>query len=445
MKEMLLSNIYAPFAGKRVAVWGLGREGLSTLAFLRERGHRDIRVYDGNAQALENLPQGVSVLGEEAELNGCDLIIKSPGIPMDAHPAIDARKITSQTEIFLSALRGQVIGITGTKGKSTTTTLIYHILKQRSENTVLVGNIGIPCFDALHAIDAATTIVFELSCHQLAMVDCSPYIAVLLNIYQDHLDYYKTVERYTHIKENIFRFQRQGDVLITSAHCGAQIGLATELGREVVAVSEDGGGAVDIHSHSITTPAGAITIEEGDTALPGRHNRFNIAVAYYVCHDLFGVPDADFKRSLRSYTGLPHRLQSIGSVDGVAYYDDSISTVPETAIVAVESLGNVGSLIIGGMDRGIDYTPLADYLAGSDVENVILLPDTAERIQRLLEERGAAPRLYPVADLREAVAVARRVTPRGKSCVLSPAAASYGFYRNFEERGKAFQALVFDR
>ena len=201
------------FNNKKIGIWGLGREGLSSLNFINELNiNRDIYLFDNNGSypKLGNF----TILNDVKDLNNCDLILISPGIPFNDSFGVDEDKITSQTAIFLSIYKKQIIGITGTKGKSTTTSLIYQILNENKNNVVMLGNIGIPAFDKINEIDENTIIVDEISCHQLRNVKDSPHIAVLLNIYQEHLDYY-SYDYYKELKRKIFKYQNNNDILIS--------------------------------------------------------------------------------------------------------------------------------------------------------------------------------------------------------------------------------------
>lgn len=440
---MSRDKLYRAFANKRVAVWGLGREGLSTLRFLQEAGHGPVGVYDQDPGAVSGLYTDCVPLSTPEALNAYDLIVKAPGIPMLAFPQVDATRLTSQTEVFLAALGRQVIGITGTKGKSTTATLTHHILKSVRGDVLLAGNIGIPCLDLAAQVREDTLVVFELSCHQLQFVRHSPHVGVLLNLYQDHLDHYGTLMAYRAAKENLFRFQGPDDLLVTSAGCTDQIEAAQGLSIPVIRFSDapDSDADIRVQGNSIHTPLGHIEVGREDTCLLGAHNRLNIAVAYYLCHDLHGISDAAFRKALGTYQGLPHRLRRIATVQGVDYYDDSISTVPETTIAALSALGKVGSLLLGGLDRGIDYRPLAQYLKAHPVDHILLLPG-ADRLGELLREAQVPSSLWTTEGMAEAVALAKAHTPPGKACLLSPAAASYGYYQNFEARGDDFVQQV---
>ncbi len=217
MKSTILNKFKEDLENKKIAIWGLGKEGISTLQFIQ---NNNIRYKELGILDQKDFPEieGVKKLSNPEELNEYDLIFKSPGIVADA-TIIDIEKLTSQTEEFIKILSKQIIGITGTKGKSTTSSLTYTILKKYYPNTVLVGNIGIPCFNAINEIDEDTKIVFELSCHQLEFIRYSPHIAVILDLYPDHLDHYKTFENYINAKLNINKFQTDDDIFIYGETC----------------------------------------------------------------------------------------------------------------------------------------------------------------------------------------------------------------------------------
>ena len=347
---------------------------------------------------------------------------------------IDINKLTSQTEEFIKILASQIIGITGTKGKSTTSSLTYTILKKYYPNTVLVGNIGIPCFNAINEIDEDTKIVFELSCHQLEFIRYSPHIAVILDLYPDHLDHYKTFENYINAKLNINKFQKDDDILIYGETCKKYIHSKI---KNNICISDC------IKDRNITTENNSIQILEDETNLVGEHNFFDIAVSYYICSKIYKISNEEFKSALKDFKGLAHRLEYVTTKDNVEYYDDSISTIGETTIEGIKALKNVNTLILGGMDRQIDYSNLEDFIIQDEnLENLILMPDTGTRIYKELQEKGNTKKCYLVNNLEEAVKRAKEVTKKDTICLLSPAAASYGFFKNFEERGNTFQDLV---
>lgn len=423
---------------KNVLILGFGREGRSTYNFIKKYA-KCACVTVADSRELEPIDGAVLKTGEryQENIDKFDVIIKSPGIVLENTSENLLRKVTSQTELFFESYRDRIIGITGTKGKSTTSTLIYHILKNKLDNCLLMGNIGIPSFDMLDSINDDTVIVYELSCHQLEYTEISPKTAVLLNLYPEHLDHYGTYEKYVHAKENIYRYQQNGDLLI----CNNEILPENHAGKLLSIAFDDISADINVKDRCINYKNNTLLIDETATLLVGNHNVFNIAAAYAVCRE-YGVSEDEFTEYLKSYKPLAHRLEYIGEKDGIKYYDDSISTICETTIQALESLKNVGSVIIGGMDRGIDYTPLTDYLENADVDNIILIPDTGVRIRNTLKDKAVYANIITAENLKDAVEKAKECTEKGKICVMSPAAASYGFFKNFEQRGEAFKEYI---
>ena len=356
----------------------------------------------------------------------------------------------SQAELFFHLFRDQIIGITGTKGKSTTTSLLYHVLKSAGQDCVVMGNIGIPAFDHLEEIGPDTRIVFELSCHQLEYMTVSPHIGVLINIHEEHLDHYGTMEKYVAAKHRIFRNQGSDDILVCNVQCLPEPGECPSRLIRVGTNCPDADVNVDNCGENgtfVDYGGRRYRIPETEIRLLGQHNYFDIAVVYAVC-GLLGIGEAAFTEGLKSYEPLPHRLQYLGQRDGVKYYDDSISTICATTIQALKTLTDADTVLIGGMDRGIDYGELIQFLSGCPVPHIVLMEATGRRIYeeigRDYPEFAGRDRLILADHLEAAVRAARSVTRPGHSCVLSPAAASYGIFRNFEERGEAFSRYVFE-
>lgn len=387
------------FNNKSILIWGYGREGKSTEAFLQSHTSGCIiEVFEGKREDIDD--------------SRFDYVFKSPGIVMEE----ENPKFTSQTELFLECFRDRVIGITGTKGKSTTSSMMYYVLnKCLPQRVILLGNIGLPCLDYFDEIDEDTIVVFEMSCHQLAHVSVSPHIAVFLNLFEEHLDYYGTVEKYFAAKANITKFQAKNDFL----YIGGQVPDVESIAQKTVINRGD----------------------EPDYALRvlGEHNDYNAHFVFKIATELFGVDENDAKQALGEFTGLPHRLQYLGKKDGVDYYDDSISTIPNATIEALRAIPNAVSVIIGGMDRGICYDTLIDFVHSHKQYLYIFAYSSGKRIYESVSDELNCK--Y-VEDLQAAVDLAKRLTPVGGACVLSPAAASYGYFKNFEERGDAFKALV---
>lgn len=497
---------------KSVLILGFGREGQSTLkAFLEAGSAKKITIADQKALSLET-----EVFADAAyadydlhAIDFCcgpqyqdfcddyDLVMKSPGIVLKKDISMYQTEILSQMQLFFEYYRDRIIGITGTKGKSTTTTLLHHILKESGRPAILAGNIGIPVFDILHEVTDESVFVIELSCHQLEYMTISPKWGILLNIYEEHLDHYGTLEKYIASKEKIYENQKDGDYLFVNpdvrpetGRCSANIKMvdikhinnAVDIkhNKEIRIIekeekySENENCKVDINETNLKFSCNAESDEGTDIilymplnseqippvisyqnrqckiptteiSLLGEHNYLDIAYVYGVCCE-FGITDEEFVKGLQSYVPLPHRLQYIGTVNGVAYYDDSISTIDETTIQALNTIKNADTVLIGGMDRGISYVNLERYLADSKVAHIILMEDTGKRIYDEIQADYPdflhKERLYVVDHLEDAVDLAKQITKKGGSCILSPAAASYGIFKNFEERGEVFAKLV---
>ncbi len=402
------------YRDKKILIWGYGREGKSTEEFFKKHPvAASVDIFEGKP--------------DEVDWDGYDYVFKSPGIRLE-HPIREQfqpgdpilSKLTSQTELFVEAFRDRVVGITGTKGKSTTTCLLHHVLKTCFEESTafLVGNIGVPCldyFDEMAEGDAVA--VFEMSCHQLAYMSISPHTALFLNLYEDHLDFYGDRDTYFRAKRHITDFQTSDDYLyigvdVPELHVNAHISQVRER-------------------------------YTGEMKLLGEHNRYNASFVYHVATERFGLDPQSVEQAIADFTGLPHRLQFIGEVGGVKYYDDSISTIPEATIQAAESVPDVATILVGGMDREIDYTPLIRFIPEHRDITFICMYESGRRVFAETEKySGTCSNLYLVTDLSAAVDLAKKLTQSGRACVLSPAAASYGYFKNFEERGDAFQAIV---
>lgn len=386
--------------GKRVLIWGYGREGKATKRFI------DNHCEDCCVEILEG---GV----DEIDFERFDFVIKSPGIRCD----LEEEKLIGQTDLFMEEFREQIVGITGTKGKSTTSSMLYTVLEQCGQRAVLVGNIGLPCLDYYDEIDEDTAIVFEMSCHQLAHCKQSPHIAVMLNLYEDHLDYYGTMEKYLEAKLHILEYQEKGDFCFVN--------------KEVPLKEKPQGNCTIMDAGHLE--------HSFEMNLKGAHNQYNAEIVYRIATQLYGLDKDKVRKSIQEFRGLSHRLEYVGEKDGVSYYDDSISTICESAIQAVESIPKLQTILIGGMDRGIQYEVLAEYFREHTEVKVVCMYASGKRVYDMLSGRGNT---FLCGDLEEAVEIAKRETEEGRACVLSPAAASYDHFKNFEERGEVFKRYV---
>ena len=408
-------QLKALLEGRRILIAGYGREGKSAERLIQRLvPEAEYVIADGNEQ----------IAAEAAK--GYDLIIKSPGVPMRVMGGVEC---SSLTDIFLQVYGDTTIGVTGTKGKSTTASLIHHLLP----SSILAGNIGIPLFDILDELKEGSVVVAELSCHQLENIHRGPHIAVLLNLFQEHLDHYENYMGYKMAKMQIGLKQCDGDHFF---YCCDNVEL-----RELV---ESGNWKVEseLHPYSVND----ITDEERELLvacpLEGEHNRSNALVACRVASLVMNQSLSTFRFPLSTFTGLRHRMEKIGTVAGLTWYDDSISTIPAAAIAAVKALGRVDTLILGGFDRGIDYTPLVDFLKENPVKNVVFVGAAGRRIYNTL-----SPFTFHLSPLLEddytkIVPWCAEHTPEGGVVLLSPAAASYDAFKNFEVRGDFFREQI---
>jgi UDP-N-acetylmuramoylalanine--D-glutamate ligase len=360
--------------------------------------------------------------------------------------------VTSQTALFFENFAGTIVGITGTKGKSTTASLIHAIAQRRHPGAALIGNIGTPALDALPDLTPDGIVVYELSSHQLEGMRHSPHIAVLLNIVPEHLDYYTSFEQYAAAKANITRSQRKEDFLIYDADHDAprNIAAASRATRVGCSLEEaQWNGCYFSNGWIVFRAAGGQPekiISANDVPLKGRFNLINVAAAV-AAGKLLEVPTADIAAAIREFQPLEHRLEWVGVFSGVTYYNDSIATVPEATIAALDTLGDqVETLLAGGADRHLDFSGLGKRIVSSKLRNLILFPSTGERIWGavLQQDSGAASRIrhFFAQSMEDAVALARQHTASGKICLLSPASPSFGLFRDYRERGARFKQLV---
>ncbi|MEE8807415.1 MAG: UDP-N-acetylmuramoyl-L-alanine--D-glutamate ligase [Lactimicrobium sp.] len=435
---MSLENWKTEFENKKIVIWGFGMEGRSTLAFIRRLlPEQDIFIAESRRSDLAKImaenPHVKAVYDDETDFTKFDLVMKSPGIV--APKNIPSDNFTGQTELFLKHYRSQVIGITGTKGKSTTTSLLYALLKEKRAVN-LVGNIGIPAFSAIDHMEQGELAAYELSCHQLEYCDQSPHMAAFLNLYEEHLDHYGTFEAYGAAKANIFRHQKPGDIIVMDEHL-------TDFIKESINPPVLIGKDINASGHTLIIPGHTLTIEK--CALIGEHNYRNLAVAWYLARQ-YGVTDEMVQDAMAKFQPLHHRLEDLGEFDGIRYVNDSISTIGPAAIQALKALQNVDTVLIGGNDRGIEYDELEDYLHARTDVKVIFMYATGKRVHKEMKDKGLDREgLYDTEDLAQAVALAKKLTRPHHICLLSPAASSYDHFRNFEERGDVFAKLASGR
>lgn len=431
-----MSRICEYIKDKKVLILGFGREGKSTYEYIRKHlPDKHLVIADKNKPDITDENVGV-VCGDDYLkcLGDFDIVFKSPGIAFledDMYPP--TTEITCQTDMFLRFCEPTVVGITGSKGKTTTSTLIYEMLKSGGINTCLIGNIGVPVFEKADEGKDLVAVV-EMSSHQLEFTTVSPHIAVIVNIYEEHLDHYKTgFDGYVKSKLNIAVHQKEDDILVYNPE--QNLDGIVDWGKVIK------GKASPVTFAYAENDAFVNELWHSTNHLKGEHNRQDIAYALAVAR-AFGVGDDAVKHAVENFGGIEHRMEYVGVFNGVTYYNDSIATIPTAVMGAVKAIENVDTHIFGGLDRGIDYGEFIDFLMTNGVRNLIGLPQTGHNIIAELKKRGCQKNMMCALDMAQAVEFADRCTEKGKACLFSPAAASYNYYKNFEEKGRHYKTLV---
>ena len=425
----MYSEMINNLKNKSICILGFGKEGKSTYNYLTKHGITNIKVHDKVVQDVDGV-YGDNYLND---LDRYDIIIKSPGVVLKDIDIINIKdKLSSQLELLLEYSKCNIIGITGSKGKSTTTSLIYEMIKANGLDTYLLGNIGNPIFDYLDDFKEDSYLVIEMAALQLEYVKHSPHIGVITNLYEEHLDFFGTLDKYYQAKLNMFKYQTESDYGVYTDN--------TELVKEVnknnykSQLSEVS--LNNIVDDYITIDDDQIYNINNRRTLIGKHNLLNIICALKVA-SILKLDMNSCIEAITNFKTLPHRMEKVGTYDGITYYDDAIATIPEATIDCIDALKNVDTLITGGKDRGIDYQILIDYLNNSNVSNVICMPDTGYKMIDKINKNT-----YKVEELDEAVELAKKITKKGYICLLSPSAASYNKFKNFEEKGNYFQKYV---
>jgi UDP-N-acetylmuramoylalanine--D-glutamate ligase len=443
-------------AGKRVLVVGLGKSGLAAAHFLKERGAR-VTVSDSRPATLINelsslLDEGFIV---EAGSHGLltfrrqDLIVVSPGVPMSTPELMTVRAIGAhiigELELGAQFLRGEIVAITGSNGKTTTTALLGEILKASGRPTLVGGNIGRPVTAMVAESTPQTWSVLEVSSFQLETVETfRPRIALVLNITPDHLDRHGTFEAYAAAKARITESQTAEDFLVLNAEDAPTQGIAAKTQAQIYWFSarrqiKQG---TFVHGDSIffTAKEGASpepVMPVAEIGLAGRHNVENVLAAVCAAR-LAGVPAASVRSAVAAFRAVEHRLEFVRELDGVRYFNDSKATNVDATAKAVEAFPGGIWLILGGKDKDSDYTVLVPLLRGR-VKTVITIGSAAEKIERQL---AGIVKIERAETMERAVALARANATTGDTVLLAPACASFDQFENYEHRGRVFKELV---
>lgn len=397
-------------ANKKILVVGLGVEGSATVRFLRTH-------VPSAAVTTTDQKNGPDYLVNQQEY---DFAIKSPGVLNN----LIRIPYTTATNIFFANTQGMVIGVTGTKGKSTTSSLIYDILKTAKKRVHLCGNIGKPLLDELRiGQDENDIYIVELSSYQLNDIHFSPHIAVFINIFPEHMNYHGSMQNYIAAKKHIIQFSTTRDYFVYNQAYPQLVEFARESKAESVPFVRK------------------LPFPDSEIPLLGAHNRDNVRAAVTV-GTLLGVPTEIMQKASKHFKPLPHRLQNVGTYKNITFYDDAISTTPQSTIVAIECLKPIGTILVGGLDRGYDFSLLVDVIIRHRIKNVIYFPDSGNKIAALLKKKTHSTALFPARGMNSAVNLSFQHTPKGTICLLSCASPSYSLWKNFEEKGDLFQKLV---
>lgn len=450
------------FSGKKIAVLGLGIEGLSSALYLASRGAKvtvlDQKLEDQfNKEDSEKLREKHITLGGGERyldnLSKFDIIVRSPGVKLTTPQLVDAQKsrvvITSQTKLFFDFCPCPIIGVTGTKGKGTTASLIYQMLKKQGFDAYLGGNIGKPPFQFLDILNDQSIVVLELSSFQLQDLTKSPHIAVLLMVTSEHLDYHKDTYEYVDAKRNIVRFQTEKDFAIINRDYPATHESDIHTKARVFQVSrerETTGDGCYLKENIVWVRqgiSGKKIINIKDILLQGRHNLENVCAAVMAAM-LAGVSKEQIASVLKTFRGLEHRLQLVGEVKGVKYYDDSFSTTPETAIAAIEAFKQPEILILGGSSKGSDFSELGRVIGNAqNIKAIIGIGVEWIRIKaRISVESEKFLVVEEAKDIHQIVQKAAAIAKHGDIVLLSPACASFDMFTNYKERGEQFKQEV---
>lgn len=389
-------------------ILGYGKEGKATKEYLKKY-HANLKI------GITDEKQRKNYLIKQKDF---DIAIKTPGIPKDL------LKIphTTATNIFFSKITGKntIIGITGSKGKSTTSSLIFAILKESGKDVRLLGNIGKPMLEELmKPVKKDVIFVLELSSYQLDDITFPPNISVVTNLFPEHMDYHKGAKNYFNAKKNIINFQGKNDYFIFNPNNKKSAAWAKECNGKAVPFIK------------------SIPLDDSELPLIGEHNKDNMKAAIAAAK-IFNINDSIIKSAIKKFKGLPHRLEFIGEFKGIKFYDDAISTTPDSTIMAIRSISNIETIFLGGQDRGYDFSNLEKTIKKYKIKNVVLFPDSGKGMFKKNDKLN----ILKTSNMSEAVKFAYKNTNQGGVCLLSCASPSYSLWKNFEEKGDQFKYFV---
>lgn len=458
-----------PLSKQRILILGAGREGLATYLFLREV-FPQLKLMVADCCSQKKLSADwQQYFAHDPYLTGSfgkhylnclpqiTYIFKTPGIPPTLVPLQNFSKnggiISSGTAWFFKLAKGKIIGVTGTKGKSTTASLIASVLNVGGKHTLLLGNIGVAALPLVKQTTSKTISVMELSAHQLQDLKVSPHISVVQNITSEHLDYYPNTAAYVSAKSSIARYQKKTDFLIyanefKNSRAFAQLSAAKKLCY----------GIQDTPDHIAFASKTAIfyrpsgrppiaMVKRRQLKLLGKHNLYNIMPAIIIGKH-FGLSDELIARALSTFTPLRHRLELAGNYQGVTYINDSLSTTPQATIAALKIFASQPiHLLAGGFERQQNFTTLAQQILKQKIKSIIVFPPTGKRLKQTIINQAIAQKtltgdFYSVTTMSQAMQLVKRLAVKGDLVLLSPAAASFGSFKDYADRGDQFCQAV---
>lgn len=432
-------QISEKYKGKKIAVLGaFGVEGLATSDYLKAHG-----------LTFDTLDQQTDSNYLDKVVN-YEVVFRTPGVKPTSPEIVAARKsgtvITSQVEEFFDLCPGKIIGVTGTKGKGTTSTLISEILKAGGLDVYLGGNIGVPAVSFLDELNADSWVVLELSSFQLQTLSKSPHIAVVLNVTSEHLDYHQDTVEYREAKTNIVSHQTTDDFAVINDDYDVPRDFAKLTSANKYFFSRNHkveGCFVDGKDQIVLNVEGekVVIATAADLKLRGRHNLENVTAASLAAY-LAGVKAETIATVVKNFQGLEHRLEFVGEFGGVKYYNDSFSTVPETAIAALDSFTEPIILIAGGSDKKSDYTALGQKIGSANVKAIILIGEMAENIAKTIPKDFDGEIIFGLIKMAEIVGKTAELADSGDVVLLSPACASFGLFTDYKDRGNKFKEAV---
>ena len=447
--------------GKKVAIIGIGVSNLPLLEYFYDLNAR-VTIFDSkesnqiSVEAMQKIEKyGFEFIGGKdslSRLKGFDIIFRSPSCMPDRPELVEAVEngavLTSEIEMVLKLAPCKVIGVTGTEGKTTTTTLINEIVKKSGRKTYLGGNMGKPIFTKIRNVKPENIIILELSSFQLSDMDISPDISVVTNIYPDHLNVHKSYEEYREAKKNIFKHQSESGIVVLNYDNEFTREFAKEANGKVIFFSSkeklDDGFIYDKADGTIKYCKDGVRrhiMKKEDIKLRGIHNYENICAALAATSSIVDV-DTQVK-AIEEFTGVEHRLEFVRELNNVKWYNDSIGTSPASTIAGLNSFDEDIILLAGGSDKGLDYKEVGEAIARK-VRALILTGPTSEKIENATKQalNGKNIEIYYTSNMQESVNLAKEIAKAGDVVLLSPASASFDLYKNFEDRGHQFKDCV---